>query len=222
MTFEEDVKNYVAEYVEGHIPSQAESLSMFSYIQNQEVQARIAKEYYIARYIYKFFEGMKAENSLLDAQVRLQVILFANIYEAIIHEVLFAYYNESEYVHNLKFINSPIEISIPESKLRDIKDAISHDGKQIKTYFVGSKSRDINKLRFDSKADAAASLGLIDEAIKEDMVYCYNLRNGIHLHAELRKEIVWDLEMSKAAYWRVHNLNTQIKRQLLADSKIAC
>ena len=54
------------------------------------------------------------------------------------------------------------------------------------------------------------------------MVYCYNLRNGIHLHAELRKGIVWDLEMSKAAYRRVENLNNQVNRQLLADSKIAC
>ena len=167
MTFEEDIKDYIAEYVEGHIPSQADSLLKFSCIQNQEVHARIAKEYYIARYIYKFFEGMRAENSLLDARVRLQVIMFANIHEAIIHEVLFTCHAKSEHVHNLKFINSPIEISIPESRLRDIEDALSHDGKQIKTYYIGSKSRDINKLRFDSKAEAAVRLGLIDEALKK-------------------------------------------------------
>ena len=222
MTFQEEVKHYIAEYVEGHIPSQDDSLSKFSYIQNQEIQARIAKEYYIARYIYKFFEGMQAEDSLLVAQVRLQVIMFANIYEAIIHEALFTYYADSDAVHNLRFINTPIEISIPGSKLSKIKDAISHDGKEIKTYFIGSKRRDINKLRFDSKAEAARSLGLIDERLKEEMVNCYDLRNGIHLHAELRKEIVWDLEMSKAAYWGVENLSTQVKRQLLADSKITC
>jgi len=222
MTFQEEVKHYIADYVEGHIPTQDDILSRFSCIQNQEVQTRIAKEYYIARYIYKFFEGMQAADSLLVAQVRLQVVMFANIYEAIIHEVLFAYYADSDAVHNLRFINSPIEISIPDSKLSKIKDAISHDGKEIKTYFIGSKRRDINKLRFDSKAEAALSLGLIDERLKEEMVNCYDLRNGIHLHAELRKEIVWDLEMSKAAYWRVENLNTQVKRQLLADSKITC
>jgi|688.fasta_scaffold57480_5 hypothetical protein len=165
---------------------------------------------------------MKAENSLLDAQVRLQVIMFANIYEAIIHDVLFTHYADSQPVQDLRFITAPIEIAIPSAKLCKIKDAVTHDGKDIKTYFIGQKRRDINKLRFDSKVEAAFQLGLIDETLKGEMVYCYDLRNGIHLHAELRKEIVWDLEMSKAAYWRVENLNNQVMKKLLADAKIAC
>ena len=94
---------------------------------------------------------MHAEDCLLVAQVRLQVIMSVNIYEAIIHGVLFARHADSDAVHNLRFINSPIEISIPDSKLSKSRDAFIYDRKEIKTCFIGSRKKDISKLRFDSK-----------------------------------------------------------------------
>jgi hypothetical protein len=220
MAFQDEVQNYINNYVEGHIPSKDEILKQFTYIEDEELQKRIAKEYYIARYIYKFFEGMESRDELLDAEVRLQVIMFANIYEAIIHYVLFTKYSETQIVKDLEYVQTPIEISIPSEKKKEIEDALQHSGKSIKTYYMALKRRDLTKVRFDEKAEAAFSLGLIDNDLKDEIINFYNLRNGIHLHAEIRKNIIWDLEMSKMAYWRIEKINLQVSRKMKIDNKI--
>jgi len=219
MAFEDDVKNYINTYVEGHLPDKVEIDKQFLYIQDSDLRSRISKEYYIARYVYKFFEGMNAKDELLDAEIRLQVIMYANIYEAIIHYVLFTLYKDDQLVKDLEYIKAPKEISIPTEKYCIIKDALVHDGKDIKTYYLDLKKRDITKVRFDDKADVAFKLGLIDKPLMEEVIHFYNLRNGIHLHAELRKQIVWDLEMSKMAYWRIEKLNKLVEEKLIKDKK---
>jgi len=219
MAFEDDVKQYIEIYVVGHLPIKNETERMFSYIKDDDLRNRIIKEYFIARYVYKFFEGMKAENELLEAEIRLQVIMYANIYEAIIHHILFFVYNDCQLVKDLEYIKAPIEISIPKEKIEKIKNALEHDNKEIKTFYYDYKKRDITKVRFDDKAETAYQLGLIDESLKDELIYFYNLRNGIHLHAEIKKQIVWDIEMSKMAYWRIEKINQQITAKLAKDKR---
>lgn len=220
MAFEDAVKEYISTYVTGHLPNKNEMEKQFNYIHDEELKERIFKEYYICRYVYKFFEGMNAKDELLDAEVRLQVIMYANIYEAIIHYVLFSLYNDRQIVKDLEYVKAPIEISIPHEKYAQLQTALQHNGKTIKTYYIDLKRRDITKIRFDDKAEAAFQLGLIDESLKDEIIQIYNLRNGIHLHAELRKQTVWDIEMSKLAYWRIEKLNQELIQKLTEDGKI--
>jgi hypothetical protein len=221
MAFEDDVKEYINNYVEGHLPSKDDMEKQFDIIMDEDLKKRITKEYYIARYVYKFFEGMKAQDELLDAEIRLQKIMFANIYEAIIHYILFELYKDLQVVIDLEYVKGPTEISIPKIKYEKLINELMHDGKKIKTYYINTKRRDKTKIRFDEKAETAWNIGLIDEELKDEIIGFYNLRNGIHLHAEIRKQIVWDLEMSKMSYWRIEKLVQQIKAKLIVDGKFA-
>src|SRR5262245_49198240 len=62
---------------------------------------------------------------------------------------------------------------------------------------------DITKLRFETKADTAAAIGLIDRALRDDLVAIFSARNSIHLHAELRKNTRYELALSRKAYRRL-------------------
>ena len=138
---------------------------------------------------------------------------------------------DKQFIHAIQLLNkyfdNPFEVIVfakDEGGIKDhyqiiIKDALVHNGKDIKTYYLDLKKRDITKVRFDDKADVAFKLGLIDKPLMEEVIHFYNLRNGIHLHAELRKQIVWDLEMSKMAYWRIEKLNKLVEEKLIKDKK---
>ena len=58
------------------------------------------------------------------------------------------------------------------------------------------------------------------ELICEDLIKIYELRNAIHIHAELKKEIEYHLYMSKLAYKRMRPFIDQVKRKLKQDNMI--
>ncbi len=51
--------------------------------------------------IYKFFEGMQANDDLLLAQIKTQVIMYVSIQEAVVNYVLFDLKKENENVTKL-------------------------------------------------------------------------------------------------------------------------
>ena len=83
-------------------------------------------------------------------------------------------------------------------------------------------------MRFDDKCKTACKLGLIYPYEKDGMVVdlpteiieIYGYRNCIHLIAEKRKGITYELELSKKAYRRMRPFIDQVKGKLLADGRI--
>lgn len=220
MPFQPEIKDYINNYIKGHLPNDVKTEIVFSYIKDEPIRKRIITEYTNTRYIYKFFEGMQATDDLLISQVRLQIIMYANVYEAVIHYILFTLYKDTEAVNEIMYVNALKEISIPSDKLTLLAKSLIHDKKNIITCYRDAQKRDITKIRFDEKADAAFKLGLIDEELKEELINFYNIRNAIHLHAELRKGIEYELDMSKLAYWRIEKFNQLIQNKLTEDKKI--
>lgn len=55
--------------------------------------------------------------------------------------------------------------------------------------------------------------------IAEDIIKIYEYRNGIHIFAEQRKMIQYELELSKKAYRRMRPFIDQIKLSLIRDGK---
>lgn len=49
----------------------------------------------------------------------------------------------------------------------------------------------------------------------------YSYRNGIHILAEQRKGITYELDLSKKAYRRMRPFIDQIKERLIADGKLS-
>ena len=175
------------------------------------------------------FEGLAAEDELLLAEVKMQVLMYASIFEATIHYVLFdQYYKNTPIVQNLltQKVNKPF--SIPTSQLSAINKLLFHDGKTIIPYFETTE-----------KCIAAFQLGILTgipeqndptadilSDIKQiagmppfcaELIRIYEVRNAIHLHAELKKEIDYHLALSKIAYRRMQPFLNQIRTKLNTD-----
>ena len=90
------------------------------------------------------------------------------------------------------------------------------------------RKKDDTQIRFDEKCKTAERLGLISKYINKngdtidlpsEIIEIYSYRNAIHLAAELRKGIEYELELSKIAYKRMRPFVDQIKEKLKADQK---
>ena len=82
----------------------------------------------------------------------------------------------------------------------------------------------IRPFRMSNSCDCSLSsrqLGLIDQSIKDVICNVYILRNAIHLHAELRRCIEYEIDVAKQAYWRLKGFCQQISEKLLADGKVS-
>ena len=236
MPFSLDMINDIDNYCKRDLPDEKWYLNCFDFIKDIDLKIRIIKEFKNVRYIYKIFEGISAENELLLAEVRLQILMYASIYEAIIHYLLFdEYYKEHELVKGLLTQKVNKQISIPAGKRKELSELLSHDGKEIITYYPTTKKRDITKIRFDEKCKVAFDIGLLKEidnpnyklnvpaSDNDDPVFCteliklYEIRNAIHIHAEIKKDIDYNLNLSQIAYLRMQPFIEQIKSKLKED-----
>lgn len=243
MPFEKEIKDSIMSYCLRDLPSENWYDSAFDFVKDRVLKARLISEFKNARFIYKFFEGMAAEDELLLAEVRMQVLMYASIYEAIIHYVLFdEYYQSNPVVQNLLIQNVNKPFSIPEEKKSKLTSLLCHDGKTIIPYFATSQKRDITKVRFDEKCIVAFQLGILTDIPEQsepnadilsdikpipnmpvfcsELVRIYEVRNAIHLQAELKKQIDYHLALSKIAYRRMKPFLQQIKTKLHADGLI--
>lgn len=90
-----------------------------------------------------------------------------------------------------------------------------------------TRERKNKRLRFDDKCRTAEKLNLIGKIYSKDsvkdlpaeIIEIYSYRNGIHLIAEQRKEIKYELNLSKLAYRRLKPFIEQIKNRLKIDGK---
>ena len=70
------------------------------------------------------------------------------------------------------------------------------------------------------KIDEQTGMKINEINLCEDLIKIYELRNAIHIHAELKKDIDYHLYMSKLAYKRMKPFIEQIKRKLKQDNMI--
>lgn len=241
MPFDEAMKSYIITYCTRDLPDNKWYEDSFDFVKNPALKTRLITEFKNVRFIYKVFEGLAASDELLLAEVRMQVLMYASIYEATLHYVLFDdYYKENPRVKELltQQVNKPF--SIPNEHLAAISTLLAHDGKTIIPYFPTTQKRELEKIRFDEKCKIAFELGLLTEIAIQDepnadilpdikniegmptfcseLIRIYEVRNAIHLQAELKKEIEYHLQLSKIAYRRMQPFLEQIKNKLKQDN----
>lgn len=164
----------------------------------------------------RFLKAVQRE--LQVAQVRLQVLQYASIYEAILHHLLFDVLKAEPQVQQMLSFQSLKKYSVPPA-MRETLAGLVHDGHRIVPAYYSESQVSPSKVRFDDKARCVCDLGLIDGAMRNDLISIYEARNAIHLHAELRKGISWELELSRTAYRRHKPLREQIVRGLRRFSR---
>lgn len=214
MAFSDETRSAIDAYLEGHLAGWNWHKERFDFISDATLRDRLADEFISARYVYKLLEGMAADSWLLRAQIRLQVLSYASIYEAVIHHVLFEDLASNADVQSLTEFKIKKIISIPANKKTALAEALNHDEKDIIPTYEGVGKTDTTKVRFDRKAECAENLGLIEPWLKEEVVEFYEARNTIHIHAEIRKSLDYQLDLSKRAYMRMEPFIDQIKENL--------
>lgn len=130
MPFRKDIQKYIYKYCANHLLDEDWLENEFNFIKKEELRNRIKTEYKNARYVYKIFEGLEVENELLLAEVRLQILMYASIYETILHYIIFdEYYRDEQCVKDLLVQKTLKEYSIPQQNLKKISNELHHDQK---------------------------------------------------------------------------------------------
>ena len=213
MAFSEEIKNIVNNYCNNHLPQDSWYENEFSFITDDALRKRIIAEFKSIRFAYKLYEGIEASDINLMFEVRNQILAYASIYEAVIEFVLDTYYSNTVEFDELTHHTIPLQISIPQEKQTALQNALSHDGKKIVPFYYERKKMEKAKIRFDNKCRTEVDL-------PGELIELYSYRNGIHIMAEQRKGISYELELSKKAYRRMKPFIDQIKDKLHQDGKI--
>lgn len=229
MAFSEELKNEIELYCTNHLATNSWYENEFCFIQDIELKNRIIAEFKAIRFAYKLYEGIEATGENLMFEVRNQILAYASIYEAVIENVLSTYYSNTAEFDSLMHHVIPIKISIPQNKKNILQDVLSHDNKEIVPFYYDRKKKEKSQVRFDDKCRVAESLGLlhkfkntdgIEVDLPSEIIEIYSYRNGIHIIAEQRKGINYELNLSKRAYRRMRPFIDQLKEKLVEDGKI--
>lgn len=228
MPFTKEIKDGICTYCNNHLADDNWYDAQFDFIKNNKMRKRLIDEFKAIRFAYKLYEGIEAENENLLFEVRNQILSYATIYEAVIHYVLYTYYAETREFYEMTHHIIPKKISIPQKKRKKLEKELVHDGKEIEIFYYDEHKKEETHIRFDSKCITAKKLQLLSSFtnnegnevdLPSEIIEIYGYRNGIHLVAEQRKGISYELNLSKRAYRRMQPFIDQIKKRLKEDGK---
>jgi hypothetical protein len=214
MALEPKLQSTVDSYARKDLHDEEWHKRYFDFVGDQKLADRLREEFYATRYVYKLLEGMTVTGTLQRAEIRTQILAYASIYEAVLHHVLFVLCPSSPEVEALSFIDKRNDISIPPASLSNLSELLVHNGHPIIPTYVVRKPRDITKLRFDQKAICACSLGFITAVLRDELIGLYEARNAIHIHAEIKKNTNYHLDLSRRAYRRMILFKRQVSSEL--------
>lgn len=228
MPLNKEIKKAVYDYCNNHLAEESWYENEFDFIQDEKLKKRIVEEFKGIRFAYKLYEGIEASDENLIFEIRHQIISYATIYEAVLHYVLYTYYDKTEEFHKLQYHNAVARISIPLEKLNKLNKELEHNGHSIIPYHMQERKKEEAQIRFDDKCKTAEELKLLQRYVNSDgveidlpkeIIEIYGYRNAIHLVAEQRKGIEYELDLSKRAYRRMRPFIDQIKGRLRQDKK---
>lgn len=219
MPFKKETIREISSYVAAHLPEGEFYKNYFWFISDLPLRTRLEDEYKAARYIYKLLEGMQVQDELRVAQCKIQILLYASIYEAVLHHVLLQDYSSTSEVKDLTKYDKKIPINISQEIKNRIQKSYNPAGR-ISVYEDKDGTLDERKIVFEDKAETAKRLGLINQKIKDVICDVYSMRNAIHLHAEIRRGVNYDLKAAQKAYWHLQGFAEQIGDKMEKDFKV--
>lgn len=213
MAFPTELKKEVENYMNKHHPNKAwwEQYFDIQFVSDIDLAERLVKEMMAIRTVYQLLEWLRAKNELLRVQTKIQIITYASIYEAVLHQVIFrTVLNLTPEVKMLLSKEKYVNRSLPQPHKN-----LVHKGETIYTMAKVASSRDERYIKFEEILLTAKKLNLIDKELYDDLLEIYNLRNAIHIHAEIAKGVNYQLEISKKA----HKLLKPFKGQIIDGLK---
>lgn len=228
MALPEELKEAIYNYCNNHLAEASWYEEQFEFVEDEWLRKRLIEEFKGIRFAYKLYEGIEATEENLIFEVRHQIFVYATIYEAVLHYVLYTYYDQTAEFHSLQYHDAPARISIPTEKLNILNRVLEHNGESIIPYHIQERKKDDTQIKFEDKCKVAKALGLLHNFsnkngeeidLPSEIIEIYHHRNAIHLVAEQRKGTEYELDLSRRAYRRMRPFIDQIKEKLQLDHK---
>jgi hypothetical protein len=213
MALPADVRKLIRDYCKRDIPNDLKWYSeQFSFVTDVELQNRLGRAFYSARYISKLMGALQAAGDEIHPFVKFQVIQYAAIYEAVITHLLWTRYKEDMEVKKIQIHKTHRLISVSK-KL----SSLEHNNEKIYTCAIRNTKTDKNSIPFKTKVDCAVKIGIIDSKYSSEIKEIYELRNMAHLEAEARKQINLEIKHAKTGYWRLRPFLEIIRNKIAKE-----
>ena len=201
MPLEQNIRDQIAAYCAKDLPGDVDwHIALFDFIEEKDVelQKRLGRAFYSARYMAKLMEATYAQEDQLHAFVKFQIIQYASIYEAVVVYLLREKFGEHEEVKKLCTHKTYKKMNALGSKT-----SMHLDGEELHTCVFRDARTPWHSISFSDKVDCAVRIGFLEEKYAPDIKTLYVLRNLAHLETEAEKEIEVQIEQSKNGYWRL-------------------
>ena len=199
MPLDENTRNLIHDYcVRDLAGDMSWHVDQFSFIDDTELQVRLGRAYYSARYTYKLMEATFVQGDEQHPFVKFQIMQYASIYEAVITNLLWGNYKEHEEVIRLQTHKAYKPVNALSS-LTEVK----YGEEEIFTCVYRNAKTPKNSIPFKDKVDCAVRIGFVQEAYSGDIKRTFELRNLAHIETEASKQLDVEIEQSKTAYWRL-------------------
>jgi hypothetical protein len=188
-------------------------VDQFSFIPDVELQKRLGRAFYSARYIYKLMEALLAAGDEVHPFLKFQIMQYASIYEAVISNLLWGHYKEHAEVKELETHKAYKPINAL-GKLTSMR----YDQEELYTCVYRNAKTPKNSIPFKDKVDCAVRIGFLESAYSEDVKRLYELRNLAHIETEAEKQIEVEIEQAKTGYRRMRPFLEHIVQTLSEDT----
>ncbi len=199
MSLSEKAREEVRTYCKRDLPGDlAWHVSQFAFITDAQLQRRLGRAFYSARYMSKLMEALFAQGDEKHAFVKFQIIQYASIYEAVICNLLWGRYKNHSAVQKLlvhKTFKRVDAFAKPTS--------MTYENQQVFTCVSKVTKKQHNDIAFKEKVDCAVEIGFLEAKYAADIKLLYELRNLAHIEAEAKKQIDVEIEQAKNGYWRM-------------------
>jgi hypothetical protein len=199
MPLDENMRDFIHAYCIKDLPGDlAWHVSQFSFVTDAELQSRLGRAFYSARYVSKLMEGLRASGDEIHPFIKFQIMQYASIYEAVISHLLWTRYSDHPEVKALQTHKS----YKPVSALGSLTSMMFGDERLFTCVYTDSRTPR-NSIPFKDKVDCAIRIGFVEAAYSQDIKRTYELRNLAHIETEAEKQIEVEIDQSKNGYWRM-------------------
>ena len=204
MPFKTDIRDSIHSYCVKDLPGDlAWHVSQFSFVASEELQKRLGRAFYSARYMAKLMEGLFVSGDEIHPFIKFQIMQYASIYEAVVSYLLWSRYADHDEVKALQTHKSYKPVRALGNATSMTFESETFGAEEIFTCVYRDSRTPRNSIPFKEKIDCAIRIGFVEEIYAEDIKRIYELRNLAHIETEAKKQIEVEIEHSKKSYWRM-------------------
>lgn len=215
MAMKADQREHVLNYCDAHVAKREWFDRQFDFIEDEALAARLALEFYSARYIYKLGEALAVDGERMHAHNKFQIMQYASIYEAIITHLLWGKYAAEEAV--LK-ISTHLAYKPIDDLPANVRIITSPDEK-LSLCVHRKEATSSHSIKFDDKVAAAVEIGFVHRKLGGEISEFFRLRNGMHIENAVNREIQYELEQTRLAYRRMEPFIIGVREFLRTGKK---